>query len=84
MSDPLLPINNSGRCKCTKCGQYFSSVSSFTAHTRKPKDAPKTEETVCRDPLSMGLVLKDVRGGQIWSYPAAEEGEREAVYGTRS
>lgn len=53
---------------CPTCCATFSSPRSFDAH--RIRRGPK--EGTCADPATVGLVLADRVGYQVWGYPVDE------------
>lgn len=54
------------RAKCSVCGAVFSTDSNFDKH-RKGSHSDKTRH--CVPPESVGLVLKQVKSGWLYSRP---------------
>lgn len=53
------------RCKCSVCGEVFSTVRNFDAH--RDVDYRRPGPGKCVDPETMGLVLSEKSG--VWVTP---------------
>lgn len=53
------------RCRCPRCGSYFSTVSNFDRH-RKGKHGVDRH---CVEPATVGLVATDMGGELLWKMP---------------
>lgn len=71
-------LNQSNTCRCSVCGEYFSTLSNFDRH-RKGEHGKK----VCVDPESVGLVIGSRGAGSVWKMPGIESeidyGKAESV-----
>lgn len=69
MSDPKLP-HGTKRCKCTVCGEYFASPSSFDEHQKR-------RQRGCVHPASVGLVPRNGYWGWPGERPDPRSGDAE-------
>lgn len=53
------------RCKCTACGEVFSTEANFDRHRKG-----KGDKRYCVDPEDVGLVIKEVSTGSYWCMPS--------------
>jgi len=71
------PLIGDKRAKCSVCGCVFSTDSNFDQH-RQGDHALQTRH--CLPPESVGLVLKQVAGGVLYSMPGMTEEQLEDIY----
>lgn len=78
MPDPLLP-NGTKRCKCTACGEYFTTPGTFDRHWSSGKRGRGQMTTTCNEPASLGLVKR----GAYWGWPGEKPLEIRGDSGER-
>lgn len=57
-------LNKSNTCKCSVCGEYFSTISNFDRHREGPHG-----KKVCVDPAGVGLKIGSRGDGTVWMMP---------------
>jgi hypothetical protein len=61
-----LPPGRRSPCLCARCGELFTSTSSFNKHMR-----PVGDDRPCRNPERRGLVLVEQHGWFLWGNPGS-------------
>jgi len=61
-----LPVGNDRRCKCSVCGNVFSSIHGFDSHRVGEHGA---HERRCVYPGFKGLRIRAVKSGREWYSP---------------
>lgn len=56
------------RSKCSRCGEYFTSVGTFERHRR---------EGQCLNPGDVGMKIKELKGGTYWGFEMSEEDKKK-------
>jgi len=78
-ADPKLPVGGN-RCRCGKCGLYFSSVASFDAHRAGDGDARHCFTEPEMRARGMAVNDKGYWVTKAWDRQAASAYNREAAH----